>query len=497
MRSQTPPGICSSGLLRRLRGIGQAPKKAKHKVGNLVSDRDRKAAALASLAALYPWMKPFQVRPVRDYALRLFDPPASRSQLECRIVALHKLLNRIQVAAIGNRLPDQTAKKICKDVEERRVLQTGPHLLLVVEPEAFYTHIFSLIGLSAHGCSTYVSYAVSTVSLVERTRKGPGWLAVDGKAINIFGLSRSRMTGYGLLTGLGPYQFQLATTDPGGQVDALTHLRTLLPTARFDKPAHAIKAANLSLWPTLFGHRFAFLQLDDEDVADLVADHLNDSASWLRLRLLETPKVASGIVEGIDRLAIGPWAGWLTRGTDFFWFYDHGRRVPLRLEGQHLVHHATGVKVVRFEASEITAWLFHRRLIPNMFLAFMVLAILPGIRVLGGSHQTIYFPLMRYIMCRALEAAGVDADLQHSLATDDVPGAWGHRVIGTCRDPFDLFRALGPSGISAAINQFGGARLIDACGDMTGFVQDGAWSDLHERIKVRAIALTDPEWAFS
>lgn len=449
------------------------------------------------MAALYPWMQPFFSRPVRDYAYRLFDPPLSKALPDCRVVAFKKLLGIIRKTAIRSQLPEETVARICRDFEDRRVLQTGPHLHLILEPEAFSTHAFSMLGLAAHGCSTYVSYAVSTVSLVESARKGPGWLAVGGKPVNLFGLSRSRMIGYNLLTALGPYRFELVPAEWEERGDRLAQLQGLLPQAQFVRPAHAIKAANLTLWPKLFGNNCAFLQIDDEDVADLVADHLADETSWLRTRLLENPKIVSGILEGFDQLATGHWAGWLMHGTDFFWHYESGKRLPLRLRGTNLVDHITGATVVRFTASEIIPGLLNRRLIPNMFLAFLVLGILPGVRVLGGIRQPIYYPLMRYVVCRAIEVAGIDSDLQHALATDDVSGVWGHRVIECSGDPFDLFEVSGGDGVGTMLERLGGAALNDACGSMSGFVQDPSWRELWRLLEAQLLAGDDREWAFS
>lgn len=464
---------------------------------SLATDRERKAAVLETLAGLYPWMKPFYSRPLRDYASRLYAPVDSGALPECRRQALQRLLASLHKAALRAGLSTSAAAEICREFEERRVLQTGPHLLLLLEPEAFGTHVFSLLGLSAHGCSSYVSYAVSTMSLAERARKGPGWLSVDGKAINVFGLSRGRMIGYSLLTASGPYRFELAPADEEAPPAALDHLRSLLPQAVFERPAQAIKAANRSLWPRLFGDRFAFLQLDDEDTADLVADHLSDDTSWLRTRLFGTPRLAAGILEAIDRLATGPWAGWLTRGTDFFWSYEDGKRAPLRLAGDELVHHANGAKVATFAPADIVEKLLNRSLIPNMFLGFLVLAILPGVRVLGGSHQPIYYPLMRYVLCRALAAAGIDADLRDALAVDDLPGAWGHRVIENGAAPMDLLTKEGSGDSWAMIGAYGDTALIDACGSMNGFIQDDAWLGLSERLAQRAIAVSDAEWAMA
>ncbi|TIT27870.1 MAG: hypothetical protein E5W86_07890, partial [Mesorhizobium sp.] len=278
-----------------------------------------KQAVLRSLATLYPWMQHYYSRPIRDYAARLYEAPVSTAMPESRQYALAKLLDAIKNAGKRNGLPIDAVAEICREFEERRVLQTGPHLLLLIDPEAYYTHILSLVGLSAHGCSTYLSYAVSTVSLVERARKGPGWLTIDQTPINVFGLTRSRMIGYSLLTGPGAYRFELVPAEQGAEPDALAVLHNLLPKGQFERPAHAIKEANCSLWPKLFGSRFTFLQIDDEDIADLVADHLSEKNSWLRTRLLEDPRLALNMLAEIDRLADGPWSGWLARGTDFFW----------------------------------------------------------------------------------------------------------------------------------------------------------------------------------
>lgn len=458
---------------------------------------DAKQEILGSLATLFPWMRSYYSQPVRDYAFRVFETPTSKDIPEVRRKAFTKLLAAIKKAGKRSGLPTDTVVRICEELKARRVLQTGPHLLLLLDPEAFYTHIFSLLGLSAHGCSTYLSYAVSTVSIAERARKGPGWLTIDRKPVNVFGLSRSRMIGYNLLTGPGPYRFELVPAEQGGRGDTLALLRALFPSCEFERPAHAIKAANLGLWPHLFGSRFVFLQIDDEDIADLVADHLSDSDSWLRARLLEDAKLASNILAEINKLADGPWSGWLTRSTDFFWLYENGKRLPLRLEAGELIDQSTGTKVGRFAAADIIERLANRTLIPNLFLMFLVLSILPGVRTLGGSHQPVYFPLMRYVVHRALEAAGVDADLRRAMASDDVAGAWGHRIIECDDDPFDLLRDAGAGKARDLTNRFGDLPLSKAIGSMRSFVSDPAWQQLGGLLREDAIGRGDAEWAFS
>ncbi|RWB72365.1 MAG: hypothetical protein EOQ50_19165 [Mesorhizobium sp.] len=460
----------------------------------LTTEIDTKRAVLEALEALYPWMKPFRFRPVRDYASRLFEAPASGSKPEIRSQALNKLLGMIRKAAVRSGLSADTAAEICRDLERRRVLQTGPHLLLLVDPEAYYTHVFSMLGLAAHGCSTYVSYAVSTVSLAERSRKGPGWLTVDGKPANVFGLSRSQMVGYNLLSGPGSYRFELVPADANARGDVLAQLRDLLPGMPFQRPAHAIKAANQAIWPKLFGSRFAFLQIDDEDIADLVADHLSDPDSWLRMSLLEEPALALNILAKIDRLATGSWNGWLTRSTDFFWFYQNGKRLPLRLAAGDLIDPSSGVKVAGFNPSDIVARLSDRTLIPNFFTAMLVVSMLPGVRVLGGSHQPVFYPLMRHVVHRALDVTGAAPDLRQALATDDVSGAWGHRVIECSDEPW-RFLIGATSGAHEAAERLGATPLAEACGGLKSFATDPSWLELHRRLERGMISAADDEWA--
>ncbi|MCA1409354.1 hypothetical protein I6F26_34190 [Ensifer sp. IC3342] len=461
------------------------------------ADIEAKRAVLESFAALYPWTRSFHTRPVRDYAFRVFDFSGSRSGPEIRLRSFAKLLNAIKRAGKRSGLSTDVVARICKEFEARPVMQTGPHLFLLIEPEAYYSHIFSLLGLSAHGCSSYVSYAVATVNLVEKPRKGPGWLRLGGQPVNVFGLTRKQMIPYSLLAGPGCYRFELKTVDAMPAGEAVAQLRDLLPKKQFKRPAHALKAANLALWPKLFGRGFSFLQIDDEDIADLVADHISDETSWLRARLLGDSTLASCILAELDKLAAGPWCGWLTRSTDFFWFYENGRRLPLRLVAGELVHPSTGLKAARFTAPELLERLADRSLIPNLLLMFLVLSILPGVRVLGGSHHPIYFPLMRYVLCRALEVAGVDADLRYALATDDTPGAWGHRIIECSDDPFEQLKNGGADGIDELIDRFGRAPFADVCGSMGSFVGDRLWQELRWRLRDAAISPVDAEWAFS
>jgi hypothetical protein len=50
---------------------------------------------------------------------------------------------------------------------------------------------------------------------------------------------------------------------------------------------------------------------------------------------------------------------------------------------------------VEFTPASLVQALKIGRIMPNLLLMFIVTSILPGVRVLGGSRHTIYYPLMR------------------------------------------------------------------------------------------------------
>lgn len=134
--------------------------------------------------------------------------------------------------------------RIGEEILKAPVMQTGPHLHLLIEPDAYYTHLFSLMGLMAHRRTAYISYAVSTVKFVERGRKGPGWLRLEGNAWT----DSQSDDPLSILARNGLYCFQLKNVDrPEFDGDASSRLRALLPPDEFPSAAKAIRRANAVL----------------------------------------------------------------------------------------------------------------------------------------------------------------------------------------------------------------------------------------------------------
>lgn len=448
-----------------------------------------------ALTILMPSIEPYWKMPLKNYAAAAYN---LRRQTTSNAAREHaKRLVQAMVERVAHKAgfgPDD-ARSAGLELTASPVLQTGPHCLLLFEPDAFYTHLFSLMGLQSSGRHWHVTYAGSTMSFKESAKKGPGWLRLEGEALNLFGLPRSRMDGRSICCPDGPYEFVLSnsagTKAPNGTAKRLL---TELPPALFPSAAEAIKLANDKLWRSHFCSSANLLQIDDFDVASLIADHLEDPTSWLSEFFIAEAQTAL-LPNAIDRLNEGFWRGWVRRTTDYFWYVGPERVLPLVLDDGYLRSTASPEVAVNFSPHNIASAIRDRKLLPTLFLAFLVLSILPGIRALGGCRQPIYLPLLRYLTALCVERSR-DGDLLSVLQEDDNPGIWGHRVLRpTGGDPFHDVQVYG--GISTLLGNYGSVPLFEASGDLASFTCDILWAEMSKHLVSGEIEVSAAEWKWS
>ncbi|WP_348639742.1 hypothetical protein [Neorhizobium sp. JUb45] len=303
------------------------------------------------------------------------------------------------------------------------------------------------------------------------------------------------MDGSSICCSNGPFRFALTNT--AGQIApnaAAADLLAHLPSSSFSTAAEALKTANIVLWEQKFSSAAKLLQLDDFDLADLIADHLDSPTSWLASAFFADGG-AKHMLQVIEDLNCGPWRGWIRPTTDFFWHVGRDRIQPLRLE-DGLLRSASSVSVsVEFSASSISRALRRRLLLPNMFMAFLVLSILPGIRALGGCRQTVYLPLMRYLAAIAVARSG-DRTLLGDLRKDEGPSLWGHRVLRPVdADAFpEMERWTTVENLLAAYSEM---PLILASGDLASFTGDTIWGSMSSSLNSGTIGPASLEWVWS
>jgi len=447
-----------------------------------------------ALTILMPSIEPYWERSLRDYAAAAYQVGPKPDISATRTRAMRLLQVVVERAALKAGFDRDDAISAGVQLALAPVLQTGPHCLLLYEPDAFYTHLFSLLGLQSKRRRWHITYAGSTMSFKESAKKGPGWLRLEGEPLNLFGLPRSRMDGHSICCFGGRYRFELSSSTGGTAAnDTARRLLAELPVSVFPSAAEAIQVANRSLWISHFGGLADLVQIDDFDAADLIADHLDDPQSWLS-GFVSAEQGTALVPKEIERLNAGPWAGWIRRTTDFFWYVGRERVSPLRLNNGYL--HCAGLAdvMVEFSPDAIASAIRDRKLLPNLFMAFLVLSILPGTRALGGCRQPVYLPLLRHLAAICIDRSG-DGDLLDALAQDDYPGMWGHRVL---RPDFgEPFPDVETVGVSQLLEAYGTVPLIEASGDLASFTSDRIWAEMCGHLASGVIQRWSAEWKWS
>jgi hypothetical protein len=448
------------------------------------------------LSYLLPHLDPYWKLPLTNYASAIYDIDPFASRNAVRIEAMDRLRICVERAARRSGYAEEEARSASAELLAAPLMQTGPHAMLLVEPDAFYTHLFSLLGLMSHGRQWHITYSVSTSAFKESAKKGPGWLRVGGEVLNVFGLPRKRMIGSSIACLDGPYRFTLSNAKHEVAPNApAARLLAELPAMGFPSGAEAIKMGNQALWHRKFAARAKLLQLDDFDIADLIADHLEDTRSWLSRHFFGGSTAAISILAETDQLNAGPWAGWIRRTTDLFWGLEKNRVVPLYLKDGVLRSMRSTTVTVEFTPECLAAALRARIILPGMFLAYLMLSILPGVRVFGGCRQTVYLPLMRYLASIGIEMSG-DTVLLAELESDKLPGVWGHRVLKPANgDPFQEIECEG--GVAPLLARYADMTLEQASGDLASFTRDSIWADISAHIANGAITRTSHEWNWS
>jgi hypothetical protein len=446
----------------------------------------------ATLSHLMPLLGNHWRRPLGDYASAAYSVEAIEQTSVVRNEAMQRLQLCVERTALRAGYTSAQAADAASQLKTTPVLQTGPHCHLLVEPDAFNTHLFSLMGLGAHRLRWHIWYGASTVKLIESAKKGPGWLRFGDQAINVFGLARKQMDAYSLC-GLPkrPFSFRPSFGEQGGRsTPSIDTFFELLPKTEFANAASAIKAANQTLWHEFSPRDYGLVQLDDFDVGDLLADHLEDETSWLSRHLFGSDGWAIAALESIRQLNTGDWKGWITQTTDLFWHQTDARLYPLRLRGQLLSCERKPELSISFDRRSVATALRNRLIVPNLLITFLLTSILPGVRVLGGCRQVVYYPLMRCVAAHAFQALH-QGEILGAMSNDVAPGLWGHRVLNPDRNPFEQLRQ---KTVSQLVAQYSVQSLGAASGNLSSFTRDKIWDEMVSLVAARKISSNSPQW---
>jgi hypothetical protein len=323
--------------------------------------------------------------------------------------------------------------------EQYPILQTADHCGLLLDPTSFHTNLLYHIGARKAGQRFLFINAASTITFETWRAEGPGWLNINGVRINVFGLSRRDLTGKSVSAATGSFKFKLSIKENESSLTEpekayVNELRDLLGKRLYVNAADAFDDANRLLWEQWDSQRRTSLVItDDRFTSTVLALHLKDERSVISRMLFD-----SAVRRGLKRELGNVSNRFFPNSTDHFWGVRDGRIRPLRLK-EGVLRDETDSLRIPFERETLIEGLRQGRLYPNLFFAFLVLSIVPRVRVLGGHRQLTYLPLITQIFDSVLSEffVGECDDLRRDLRQGQIDGMIAN-VISNESHPISL-----------------------------------------------------------
>ena len=407
----------------------------------------------------------FWHRPLRDYARHLFRP------VPRPVSTISKQASNDFLLIIGPALDDLGFNR-CP------ILQTGLHHQLFLDSYTFFALLFTHIGAQAAGLTQFAMFTSTTVTLETRSRHGPGWINIGGTPVNLFGLSRRVLARTSVL-GAPPVAFDMdairleaSRSDPSTQ-ETIRRIERLGWAERQPAPfAAQISAANADLyasWSQSTAAKPPFA-INDRDVATLLNHHL--MGDGICGRLLFDERRREKLKKDIGFCRQKEMAGsFLPSGSDFFWRVRGGRIRQLKdVAGCLRDPVDPDWPGVRLRRPDLIEPLSSGEIVPDLFLIFLLLAILPRVRVLGGMRQIAYLPLYQKIFVNNLDLTDHDErELANELNVACLQG-WGMRVMDDSRPITQILgQALERQELARVAEEFGDVKVAISTDGLSRF----------------------------
>lgn len=383
--------------------------------------------------------------PLSSYARHLWRPtsvPTSRLGATARSILRETLQDRLAA-----HMSPESLQTALGEFDRRSVIQTGLHCQLLLDRITFDAFLLSWLGAVENSLSAFFVFTGTTMTMETIGREGPGWLDLGVDKINLFGVGRHKLSRKSVCA-TGPVSLNKRALEAAGDAtDGARWLGVLLERADevFGNAADGLAALNESLaaeWDHSAATRPIFF--DDRLAAAALARHLEDEDS-IPSKLLTDPRRRLRLEQALQIASSGPFGSFLPTGTVYFWGVRNERVRKLVVEQERLIEpeRPQGLSIP-LDRPHLREALLGGTLLPNLFLLFLVLAILPRVRVLGGLRQIGYVPIFQSVVLAALDGSlPEERDLAVDLKSRE--NAWGMRVIDEPYPVRDQLAAL-PAG---------------------------------------------------
>jgi len=357
------------------------------------------------------------------------------------------------------------------------VIQTGSHHRLAFDDDFCSTLALSIVGTAAAGRKVNLMFNCATVTLEERSHRGPGWLRVNENPTRVFDiprrtLSKKSVIAFDDLVHISPNLVEWANSlsQQGINIDVT---QTIALSAR-----DQITRINNQFYRQLRkGTGVESIVLHEKFFAEMLANTL-ERPSLLR-RLIEDGRMLT-IVQRLGIAAADKTTSFVPNSTDLFWVLINGRIRPLQLIENQLCSEKYDMKIP-FEVSSLTHLLRTGVLVPNLFLIFCMASILPAARALGGAYQASYYEVFRQIILDTLDLGAQDERELFEEVCGRVLVGWGHNVIA--HNAMDDL-VVSETDTLTFSDQLGDTSLKVVSADFAAFSTDERWQRLHSALRL-------------
>lgn len=331
------------------------------------------------------------------------------------------------------------------------ILQTGPHCQLYANEIDFNAILMSWMGSQLHQLNHMFILNSVTRTLQWSRQQGPGWLNLKQGVINLFALTPKQMSklsvcsSYPRLTYCIDNFIQYLTQADSLEKKGIEKLLTTIDSNEYKGfiPAFTLSNRNL-LTQCDHAQEVQPVILNDNFTSLLVAEHLRDPEGII-YQLIFSSKQRSKLNYLINLLMHEKSHLFLKQGTEFFWGVRDNKIRALRIVDNVFKEETTNLSKqlkIPLDPQSICEALINGQLIPNIFLSFLVLCLMPQIRVLGGTRQIAYLPLIQKIFGELLGPNVVDEqELLQEMLSNDL-NAWGTNFIQDTSTPLEWLGRL-------------------------------------------------------
>jgi hypothetical protein len=357
------------------------------------------------------------------------------------------------------------------------VIQAGPHHRLAFDDDFSSTLAFSLRGCELIGEDSQIFFNCSTVTLEEHSHRGPAWLRFDNFPYRIFDIPRRRLS----KKSIGEYRSPVGLSS-----DIQAWMATYIPDfyvedrlakQRVTASTH-INNINECVYERVWrGHGIAIRSVQEKFFASYAAELLSRPTFFRRI--VEDGRL-SKMAKDLILLAKGPLGPFIPVGTDLFWTSVDGRVRPLTIQDNCLSSERYRMRF-DLQPDVLAKHLRLGNLVPGLFVIFLIGSLLPCVRFLGGSYQTLYHEVFRDIFLKNLDGnSSEEYEVIRDISARSLV-AWGHDVIKK-----NFWHMVAGDGQGKLFFDFTGWHkpLVEMSDNYASFTDNFRWSNLAQTLEI-------------